>query len=155
MEKTEKISKQSLMEIPDMLLEEPYIFWIENEKGQKKEFRLKPPSLAKMMKISKLLLTIDIDEILNTKTSVFEIYNKYGKVMLEVLYNLLQGKDEFNEETKKFISDNLTAPELYELILQGVSSMGIGHFRKSIIAVQAMSLLNNREMIARLSTLTN
>lgn len=143
------------MEIPDMLLEEPYIFWIENAIGEKKEFCLKPPSLAKLMRISKILLTVEIEDILNPESNVFEIYSKYGDVMLEVLYILIETDKRFDDEMKNFISANLTAPELYELVLQGVSSMGIGHFRKSIIAVQAMSLLNNREMIARLSTLTN
>ena len=119
---------------------------------RKRVFLVRPPVLGILVKISGILENIKIEESdLEKQPFEFgiEYLNKNKDDMLRIISYALHGKKgEPGKGLLKFINENLTAQELLILVSSILSLLNVKDFSTSIIAVQSMSLMKQRELIA-------
>jgi len=116
------------------------------------DFVLKQPTMALLIEVSTILSGInvnDIRDLLDSK-NVFPFVARYAGTVLTVIAIILSENIDYTQRIYDFCRDNLTPAELYDLLLNIVTRIGITDFTKSIIGVIPMSLYNQREIIARL-----
>lgn len=119
---------------------------------RKRVFLVRPPVLGILVKISGILENINIDEK-DVEKQPFEFGIKYLNSnkddMLKIVGYALHGKKgEPAKSLLKFIDENLTSQELLILVTAILSLLNVKDFSSSIMLIQSMSLMKQRELIA-------
>ena len=119
---------------------------------KKMVFIVRPPVLGILVKISGILEKINIgEEDIEEPSFQFGIkyLNRNKDDMLKIVGYALHGKKgEPAKRLTKFIEENLTSQELLMLVTTVLSLLNVKDFGNSIMLVQSMSLMKQRELIA-------
>ena len=118
----------------------------------KRAFQIKPATLGTMIRISKLLLEIEI-ESLKTNTSAldanYKLYDQHGEQLAQVVaLSIKNNKDLPDEKLVRFLQNNLTGKELFSITQVVVKQLDVLSFMSTIISIRGVSLLNPGGTIA-------
>lgn len=105
-------------------------------------FQVRPITLGNMIRISSLLVAID-DDIANTIKKGFDSVTKYGdKIVEAVSIGLHNQKSEPPDYLKSFVANNLTAPELADVLAVILKQLHIQDFINSIVLIKGLNVLD-------------
>jgi hypothetical protein len=117
---------------------------------EQRKFVILQPSFGILIHTSSILSEMSLESVesLFESRNVFSFVKEHGKRILQVIAIVLDNDINYTKSTFDFLHDNLTAYEIYDLLVNITLRIGIQDFQKSIIAVTPMSLLNQTEIIA-------
>ena len=118
----------------------------------KRTYNIKPATLGTMIRISKLLLEIEI-ESLKTNTSAldanYKLYDQHGEHLAQVVAIAIQNnKEQPDKKLVRFLQNNLTGKELFSITQVVVKQLDVLSFMSTIISIRGVSLLNPGGTIA-------
>ncbi|MEZ2446126.1 hypothetical protein AB6805_30635 [Chitinophaga sp. RCC_12] len=118
----------------------------------KKTFNIRPTTLGNMIRISKLLLSINVDSYRQSGSPLdasYQVYDAHGRVLAEVIATAISNsKRGPTNKLVDFIQDNLSAAELLSLVSIVLKKLDVMNFMTTIISIRGMSLLNPGGTIA-------
>ncbi|SEV88933.1 hypothetical protein SAMN05428988_0159 [Chitinophaga sp. YR573] len=118
----------------------------------KRTFHIKPATLGNMIRISRLLLDIDVMPYkgdLTTLDANYQVLNKHGDALAEVIATaIVNTKSGPTKSMISFIKENLTSSELMDIAMVIVKQLNVVPFMTTIISIRGVSLLNPKEKIA-------
>ncbi|WP_343302847.1 hypothetical protein AAHN97_14980 [Chitinophaga niabensis] len=118
----------------------------------KRKFELKPIVLGNLVRISKRLLTVDMDIFEqggNILVANYTAIQNHSTALAEIVaIGMTNQREEPSPRLVRFILNNFTAVELLNVVTKVVKMMEIGAFMNTIISAKGMSLLNPGETIA-------
>lgn len=112
----------------------------------KKEFLIQPICLGSLIRISKLILSIDTKQIDfdNMLDSNYRFAASYAGIAAEVVaIAITGGRDEPPRRLVEFILTHFTPRELLATIAVILQQMGVQNFMHSIISLRGLSVLEN------------
>jgi hypothetical protein len=145
------MADETSKKLVEAIIGKPLPVTIINDKtGEKKEFLVTQPTFELLIETSRILAEIGIKEIAQVfeGKNIFDFIGTHGPKILEVISIILDRKIEYSKETYDFLSQNLTPSECYDLLSNIILKMGTSDFQNSIIKTTAMSLINQKEIIA-------
>jgi hypothetical protein len=114
-----------------------------------REFVLKQITIGNMMRISKLLLKIDVS-IINTKDLLNSGYNAietHGDTLVEIVAIALKNTKEYPETSLiEFIKWNFNSEDLYAVFGKILQQMNVVAFMHTIISMKGLSVLESAEI---------
>ena len=123
---------------------------VDDQTGEKLDFKIYQPTFEILIECSGILSEIGIKDIQNIfdGRNIFEFISNHGDKVLKILAINLDRKIDYSEKTYEFLKKNLTPHECFDLLSNIILRTGTQDFQKSIIEMTAMSLFNQREIIA-------
>jgi hypothetical protein len=142
------MSENILEKVADTVLEKPVVIEVDvagtwYKKAHKATFELKPINLGSLIKISKLLLSID-DKInsqdwLNSSYSTMEKHGySIAKVIAIAIHNR---KSDPPASLVNLVLHNFTSKELLSTLAIVLKQMGVSHFISSIVSMKGLNIL--------------
>ena len=118
----------------------------------KRTYNIKPATLGTMIRISKLLLEIEI-ESLTTNTGAldanYKLYDQHGEHLTQVVAIAIQNSTDLpDKKLVRFLQNNLTGKELFSITQVVVKQLDVLSFMSTIISIRGVSLLNPGGTIA-------
>ena len=136
--------------IPQTLLQTPYSSTMQSKVNESltRDIVINAPCLAVVIKIAEILYKIDY-ELAVKDDKVYFLIKEHLTDFINIICLSENNDLTINQETYKFMLMNITVIDICELLQEVIFRFGILNFQKSIISSLQMSLLNNREIIAR------
>jgi hypothetical protein len=123
---------------------------------KKRVFVLKPIYLGTLIRISKLILSVDLHiphngEGQTTREMLEANYHsiiKHGETLAEIVALAIQNsKEEAKPELVQFILHNFTSSELVNVLILVLKRMNLSNFMTSIISVRGMNVLGSQTVV--------
>jgi hypothetical protein len=150
--------KETLERVADTVLNEPveitvdvisprrvwWKFWI--EPVRKRVFKIQQITYGNLIRISKLLLSVEVDENFLTSAKLmdqtFTILSKHGDTITRIVATALHNKkSEPPTELIDFVKHNFSSKELFEVFSIILRQMDITSFISTIITMKGLSVL--------------
>ncbi|MBC7948653.1 MAG: hypothetical protein H7Y42_12270 [Chitinophagaceae bacterium] len=158
----DKLTKETLNAVPDAINQKSIKFEIDiltrnrfhaflQKRGwapTKRSYEIRPIVLGNLLRISKLLLTIDPAEFSGgnfISTSHLLIANHTDTLAKIVAIGVQNSRNEPSEELVSTIRDNLTSGELIGLLNGVMKQMDLNSFIGSIILIKGLNVLESAE----------
>ncbi|MFN3341903.1 MAG: hypothetical protein ACK40M_04355 [Flavobacteriales bacterium] len=113
---------------------------------KKVSFELRPVSVGTLYRISKMILSLEIDNgaELNQLTRSYLRVKENAECIIDICAAAIHNqKSEAPDSLKALIRDNLTSQELMKLMALVVNTLAIENFIVSIVLVKGMNVLAN------------
>ena len=117
---------------------------------KKKEFPITPICLATLLRISKILLTIDIrlhqdqHKLLN---EIYQAIDRHAEKMAMIVALAIRNSDgPVDANLVAFILRNFTAKEIMTVLSVVVKQMDVSSFLSSIISIRGLNVLDTQEI---------
>lgn len=112
---------------------------------ERREYFLRPLTIGSFIRISKLVLPVDLG-IIKDKKSILDIgyyaYKEHGSILVKIAaIALTNTKEEPTEEFEKLIEHNVSASELLIIYAAVIRMMDVNSFISSIISIRGVNLL--------------
>lgn len=119
----------------------------------KRSFEIRPATLGNMIRISKILLDIDVTGYRSSASRMeanYQVYEKHGVKLAQIVAIAITNKEQEPESNLvNFIKENVTASELVSVVSVVLKQLDVVNFMSTIISIKGgMSLLNAEETIA-------
>jgi hypothetical protein len=123
--------------------------WLQekNLRPTKKRFSIRPIVLGSLLRISKLLLTVDTRNLQKISLDVFHRFvDGNVETCIEVLAIAVHNcRTEPPRSLKNLLRDNVTPAELAKLLQLVLHQMDLRNFTNAIISIRGLSVLDNDE----------
>lgn len=150
--------KEILKKTADTLLDQSVTFTVSIEpkskihrllqkvriKATERVFYIHPLTFGTMIKISRLLLDIDVTIFrqVNMLDGVYKVLNKDGdKIATIVAMAFVNRKKDPENTLIEFIKDNFTSKELLQALMIVLNQMDVTSFMSSIVSIRGLNLL--------------
>ncbi len=115
-------------------------------RDKKRVFTLRPITLGNLMRISRILLEIDIKKILDSGVNFLEgsyqAMDQHSEKLAEVVaISITNRKDKPSRRLIEFICNNFTSTELVGVISIVIKQMNVSGFMTSIISIRGLTIL--------------
>jgi hypothetical protein len=118
----------------------------------KRTFHIKPATLGNMIRLSRILLGIEVDAYRSSQTALdanYQVYDKHGNALAKVIATAIaNSKKGPSKRLINFVQENLTAKELVTISSIVVKQLDVVSFMTTIISIRGVSLLKPKETIA-------
>lgn len=110
-----------------------------------REFEIKPLNMAKMIRISELLLGLEVDFGDNDKMleSIFKLIKENGDNLVKMAAVALSKSNRADAQDTliDFLSLNMTSPQLLAITMAAVSQLNLNDFLSTIVSVRGLNVL--------------
>jgi len=121
-----------------------------------RKFVVYPIKMGALLKISKILLDLDTDELTEAmknkgkEVNILDlgaknIVENKDKLILMIAYGITNCEKEPSKKLIKFLNDNLTAKEGLRLMTLVVQQMDVSPFLASLVSIKGMNLLETKK----------
>ena len=166
LEKPVKPDKQIRQEAIDSILEKGVDFTITTTNRNifhklhltptERKFVIYPIKMGALLKISKILLDLDTDELTEVmkheekEVNILDlgaknIIENKDKLIRMIAYGITNSEKEPSKRLIKFLNDNLTAKEGLKIMTLIVQQMDVSPFLASLISIKGMNLLQTKK----------
>lgn len=117
----------------------------------KRVFTLHPITLGSLIKISKLLLDIDMSvyDLKDLMGSNYQSIAQHGELLAKIVAIAIQNnKQQVSEKLLQFILQNFTSREMLGVVSIVIRQMDLSNFMSSIISVKGMNILESKTAAA-------
>jgi hypothetical protein len=115
---------------------------------KKKEFSIQPIVLGNLLRISRLLLTIDTDGLLGkiTLDTLHKLISAHTDTVIQVLAIAIHNsRSDPSSSLIRLITDNITSEDAARLLRYVLSQMDLKNFMHSIISIRGLNVLESEE----------
>ncbi len=166
LEKIAKPEKQVKQDAIDSILEKGVDFTITIQNKSilnklhlaptERKFVIYPIKMGALLKISKILLDLDTEELVGAMKSEEEkvnildlgaknIVENKDKLVKMIAYGIVNSEKEPSKKLIKFLNDNLTAKEGLKLMTLVIQQMDVSPFLASLVSLKGMNLLASKK----------
>ena len=166
LEKIAKPEKQVKQDAIDSILEKGVDFTITIQNKSilnklhlaptERKFVIYPIKMGALLKISKILLDLDTEELVGAmknegeKVNILDlgaknIIENKDKLVKMIAYGIVNSEKEPSKKLIKFLNDNLTAKEGLRLMTLVVQQMDVSPFLASLVSIKGMNLLQTKK----------
>ena len=166
LEKIAKPEKQVKQDAIDSILEKGVDFTITIQNKSilnklhlaptERKFVIYPIKMGALLKISKILLDLDTEELVGAMKSegkevnildlgAKNIIENKDKLVKMIAYGIVNSEKEPSKKLIKFLNDNLTAKEGLRLMTLVVQQMDVSPFLASLVSIKGMNLLQTKK----------
>lgn len=121
-----------------------------------RKFVIYPIKMGTLLKISKILLDLDTDELVGAmkdedkEINLFDlgvknIVENKDKMIKMIAYGIVNSEKEPSKNLIKFLNENLTAKEGLKLMTVIVRQMDVNPFLASLVSIKGMNLLQTKK----------
>ena len=121
-----------------------------------RKFVIYPIKMGALLKISKILLDLDTEELVGVmknegkEVNILDlgaknIVENKDKLIKMIAYGITNSEKEPSKSLIKFLNDNLTAKEGLKLMTLVVQQMDVSPFLASLVSLKGMNLLANKK----------
>lgn len=121
-----------------------------------RKFIIYPIKMGTLLKISKILLDLDTDELVGAMKNedkeinlldlgAKNIIENKDKMIKMIAYGIVNSEKEPSKRLIKFLNENLTAKEGLKLMTVIVQQMDVNPFLASLVSIKGMNLLQTRK----------
>ena len=121
-----------------------------------RKFVIYPIKMGALLKISKILLDLDTEELVGVmknegkEVNILDlgaknIVENKDKLILMIAYGITNCEKEPSKSLIKFLNENLTAKEALRLLTLIVQQMDVSPFLASLVSIKGMNLLANKK----------
>lgn len=117
-------------------------------KPEKRTFVIKPITLGSLIRISKLLLTVDLtlDDVQSLLQSTYHSMVDHGETIAKIIAIAIHNQPtEPPKSLVDFIINNFTAKEMFTTVSIILNKMDVTSFMSSIISIKGMSVLEMQQ----------
>ena len=122
----------------------------------KRKFVIYPIKMGTLLKISKILLDLDTDELVGAMKSegkeinlldlgAKNIIENKDKLIKMIAYGIVNSEKEPSKNLIRFLNENLTAKEGFRLMTVIVQQMDVNPFLASLVSIKGMNLLQTKK----------
>lgn len=122
----------------------------------KRKFVIFPIKMGTLLKISKILLDLDTDELVGAMKNedkeinlldlgAKNIIENKDKMIKMIAYGIVNSEKEPSKNLIKFLNENLTAKEGLKLMTVIVQQMDVNPFLASLVSIKGMNLLQTKK----------
>jgi len=166
LEKIAKPEKQVKQDAIDSILEKGVDFTITIQNKSilnklhlaptERKFVIYPIKMGALLKISKILLDLDTEELVGAMKSegkevnildlgAKNIIENKDKLVKMIAYGIVNSEKEPSKKLIKFLNDNLTAKEGLKLMTLVIQQMDVSPFLASLVSLKGMNLLASKK----------
>ena len=166
LEKIAKPEKQVKQDAIDSILEKGVDFTITIQNKSilnklhlaptERKFVIYPIKMGALLKISKILLDLDTEELVGAMKSegkevnildlgAKNIIENKDKLIKMIAYGIVNSEKEPSKKLIKFLNDNLTAKEGLKLMTLVIQQMDVSPFLASLVSLKGMNLLASKK----------
>ena len=166
LEKIAKSEKQVKQDAIDSILEKGVDFTITIQNKSilnklhlaptERKFVIYPIKMGALLKISKILLDLDTEELVGAMKSegkevnildlgAKNIIENKDKLVKMIAYGIVNSEKEPSKKLIKFLNDNLTAKEGLKLMTLVIQQMDVSPFLASLVSLKGMNLLASKK----------
>jgi len=166
LEKIAKPEKQVKQDAIDSILEKGVDFTITIQNKSilnklhlaptERKFVIYPIKMGALLKISKILLDLDTEELVGAmknegeKVNILDlgaknIIENKDKLVKMIAYGIVNSEKEPSKKLIKFLNDNLTAKEGLKLMTLVIQQMDVSPFLASLVSLKGMNLLASKK----------
>jgi len=166
LEKIAKPEKQVKQDAIDSILEKGVDFTITIQNKSilnklhlaptERKFVIYPIKMGALLKISKILLDLDTEELVGAmkneeeKVNILDlgaknIVENKDKLVKMIAYGIVNSEKEPSKKLIKFLNDNLTAKEGLKLMTLVIQQMDVSPFLASLVSLKGMNLLASKK----------
>jgi len=163
-----KENKQIRQNAVDSILEEgvDFTITIQNKNifhklsliPSERKFVIYPIKMGTLLKISKILLDLDTDELVGAMKNegkeinlldlgAKNIIENKDKMIKMIAYGIVNSEKEPSKRLIKFLNENLTAKEGLKLMTVIVQQMDVNPFLASLVSIKGMNLLQTKKKV--------
>ncbi|MBA7584903.1 hypothetical protein ES708_26869 [subsurface metagenome] len=121
-----------------------------------RKFVIFPIKMGTLLKISKILLDLDADELVGAMKSegkeinlldlgAKNIIENKDKLIKMIAYGIVNSEKEPSKNLIKFLNENLTAKEGFKLMTVVIQQMDVNPFLASLVSIKGMNLLRTKK----------
>lgn len=122
----------------------------------KRKFVIYPIKMGTLLKISKILLDLDTDELIGViknegkrinflDLGAKNIIKNKDKLVQMIAYGIVNSEKEPSKSLIRFLNENLTAKEGLKLMTLIVQQMDVNPFLASLVSIKGMNLLQTKK----------
>lgn len=158
-------TKETLENVSDATVHEPVVITVDVKPihifhhylqqwgilPKKRVFTLHPITMGSLIRISKLLTTIDVSvyDMKNILDSNYRAIEQYGGTLAEIVaIALTNTKQQPGKNMVRFVMNNFTSKEMLHVLGLVLKQMDLTSFMSSIISVKGMNILESRTAAA-------
>jgi len=155
---------ETLANVADTVIDKAYTFeiiivpqnklhaWLQKRglMPKKKVFSIRPIVAGNLFRISKLLLSINYDELKKTGTNAIDLFHRMVTDHSETLWTICaiaiqNNRQEPSKKLIRLIRDNLSSQEMFQLLAYVLDKMDSQNFLSSIILIRGLNVQESAE----------